>query len=284
MRECIGQARKTKGAFKTGQAAAGRVSDLKKYPKKAAGLRRDYSVYHLSAGEWIKYGLLYVSLDACISYLFFSSMLSFLLLLPGAAFFLKEIKKTLKKKRDQEIKHQFMDGMQMVTASLQAGYSIENSLREALKELARVYEPDSFIIREFRLMEVQIGMNRSIEELFADFARRCAIDDIQSFADIFVTAKRSGGDLIAVIRNTVSCIRQKEETVQEIETCLSGKIMEQNMMSLIPLLILAYIKLTSPEFLEVMYENILGTIVMTLCFSVYVLAYFWGRSITRIEV
>ena len=246
--------------------------------------RRDYAVYRFSRKEWEKYTLLYLGLDACISYLFFCSWAAFIVLLPGIIFFLREIKRTLKKKREQEMKRQFMDGIQMVTASLQAGYSIENSLREAQKELVKVYEMDSFIVQEFRMMESQLTVNRSIEELFMDFGRRCAVDDIQSFAEVFVTAKRSGGDLVAVIRNTVSCIRQKQETMQEIETCLAGKAMEQNIMSLIPLLILAYIKLTSPEFLNAMYGNIAGMVIMGMCFAVYILAYFWGRRIVQIEV
>ncbi len=244
----------------------------------------DYAAYCFSRKEWVKYTFFYLGLDVCISYLFFYSWVSFVILLPGIAFFLREMKKMLQKKRKREMKRQFIDGMQMITASLQAGYSIENSLREAQKELAKVYEKDSFIVREFRIMESQLTVNRSIEELFMDFAQRCAIDDIQSFAEVFVTAKRSGGDLVAVIRNTVSCIRQKQETLQEIETCLAGKIMEQNIMSLIPLLILAYVKLTSPEFLDVMYGNLAGTVVMSACFLVYVLAYFWGRKIVQIEV
>jgi tight adherence protein B len=247
-------------------------------------LRQDYAVYHLSVRERFQYLGLYLFLDAGISYLFFSSGIAFVILLPGVFLFFEERKRTLQKKRAQEMKRQFMDGMQMVTASLQAGYSMENALTEALKELKKVYEPDAFIIREFRMMEAQLAMNRNLETLFVDFGRRCAIDDIQSFAEVFLTAKRSGGDLIAVIQNTVFCIRQKQETLQEIETCLAGKVMEQNIMSLIPLLILAYVKFTSPEFLEVMYSGIIGRVVMVLCFLVYVLAYFWGRKIVRIEV
>ena len=55
-------------------------------------------------------------------------------------------------------------------------------------------------------------------------------------------------------------------------------------MSLIPLLILAYVKVTSPEFLEGMYGNITGTAVMGICFGVYMGAYFWGKKIVQIEV
>ena len=244
----------------------------------------DYSTYTFSGKELMRYLLFYILLDACISYLFFYSWIGFVVLLPGAVPFLREKKKSLQKKRAGEMKKQFLDGIQMMAASLQAGYSVENALKEAVKELRKVYDADSFIVREFSRMETQTGMSRTMEALFLDFGRRCAIDDIQSFAEVFLTARRSGGDLLAVIRNTVSCIRLKQETMQEIETCLAGKVMEQNIMSLIPILILAYIKLSSPDFLSVMYGNIAGTTVMSLCFAVYVLAYFWGRKIVRIEV
>ena len=207
-----------------------------------------------------------------------------LLLLPGVVLFFRERREALQKRRAVEMKRQFMDGMQLLTVSLQAGYSVENSVREAVKELRRVYEPEAFIVREFQIMEAQLTVNRNMEELFMDFGERSAVDDIQSFAEVFLTAKRSGGDLIAVIRNTVFCIRQKQETLHEIETSLAGKVMEQNVMSMIPLFILAYVKFTSPDFLGVMYGNLTGVTIMVLCFLVYVLAYFWGRNIVQIEV
>lgn len=281
MRQHNGDIEKTAGADTTAKAAKGRVSDLK---EKILPVCQDYSVYQFSFREWIKYLILYTVLDACISYLFFFSWVSFVLLLPGAVPFVRERRLALQKKRAVEMKRQFMDSMQMLTVSLQAGYSVENSIREAVKELARVYEPEAFILQEFQIMETQLAVNRNMEDLFMDFGERSAIDDIQSFAEVFFTAKRSGGDLIAVIRNTVFCIRQKQETLQEIETSLAGKVMEQNVMSMIPLLILAYVKFTSSEFLSVMYGNLTGVTIMVLCFLVYVLAYFWGRKIVRVEV
>lgn len=244
----------------------------------------DYAEYRFSKKELAKYLALYAILDACISYLFFRSLIAFVLLAPGAFLFLADQKRSLQKKRAREMTRQFLDGIRMIAASLQAGYSAENSLHEALRELRKVYEPDAFIVREFGFMDAQIEMNRNMEELFSDFGKRSAVEDIQSFAEVFLTAKRSGGDLLSIIRNTASCIRQKQETMQEIETCLAGKTMEQNIMSLIPILILAYIRLTSPEFLSTMYGNVTGVAVMGCCFAVYVAAYLWGRRIVRIEV
>ncbi len=197
---------------------------------------------------------------------------------------MKETKKEMKKKRERELKKQFLDGIRLMATALQAGYSPENALCEAVKELKKMYVSGAYIIQEFQQMAVQIAVSRNMEVLLMDFGRRSGIDDIQSFAEVFMTAKRSGGDLLVIIRNTVSCIQQKQETLQEIETCLAGKMMEQKIMSLIPLGILAYMNIASPEFLDVMYGNTAGTVIMGICLGIYGAAYIWGRKIVNIEV
>ncbi|MCD8104027.1 MAG: type II secretion system F family protein [Lachnospiraceae bacterium] len=257
---------------------------MRRFARDRPEQKTDYSIYQFSGKEWVRYMAFYALLDGCVSYLFFQSAAAFLLLLPGAFLFFREQRKSLLNKRKKEITRQFLDGIQLMLAALQAGYSPENALGEALKELRKIYPPDALIVVEFHRMDAQIKMSRSLEELMLDFGRRTDVPDILSFAEVFLTAKRTGGDLIEIIRNTVFCIRQKQETAQEIETCLAGKVMEQNIMSAIPLLILAYMKLPSPGFLDVMYETTAGIAVMILCFGVYLLAYFWGQSIVRIEV
>ncbi|MDO5541483.1 MAG: hypothetical protein Q4F83_15690 [Eubacteriales bacterium] len=127
-------------------------------------------------------------------------------------------------------------------------------------------------------------MNRNLEELLSGLAYRSGLEDIQNFADIFAAAKRTGGNLIAIIRNTMQCIGQKEETRLEIETCLSAKKMEQNIMSLVPVLILVYIQMVSPGFMDSMYHNAAGIIIMSICLAVYGAAWYWGRKIVNIEV
>lgn len=247
-------------------------------------IRPDYTVYRFSSQERVRYFGQFLLLDASVSILFFNSVFVFFCLCPFAAVYIREQKQMLLRRRADEMLRQFLDGLSMTAASLQAGYSVENAFREAVKELKKLHGRNSFVVREFELLGAQLDVSRSVEELLLDLGRRSGVEDIQSFAEVFLTAKRSGGDLLAVIRNTVSCIRQKQETMQEIETCLAGKVMEQNIMSLVPILILAYVRLTSPEFLIGMYDSTAGTAVMTVCFLVYAAAYFWGKRIVRIEV
>jgi len=244
----------------------------------------DYGTYTLSRRELIRCILTYLGLDAVIAYLFYRSLIAFVLFAPGVILFLRIQKKELARQRSREMLRQFMTGMQLVSASLQAGYAVENAFREALTELRKIYDPDAFIIVEFRWILSQVALNIPIESLLLDLGRRSHIDDIRNFAEVFQTAKRTGGDLMAIIRNTVACIQTKTETREEIETNISGKVMEQNIMSLVPVLILGYVTLTSPGFLDVCYHNLTGVAVMTVCLLVYLAAFLWGRRIMDIPV
>lgn len=219
-----------------------------------------------------------------MSFLFFRSWIAWLLLLSGLPLFLRDRRKELAHRRQVEMQGQFLTGIQLVCTSLQAGYAVENAFGEALRELRKIYSAEAFVVAEFEYLVAQTGLNRSIEALLADLGERSGVEDIQNFAEVFYTAKRTGGDLMAIMRNTISCIQQRQETRMEIETTLAGKVMEQNMMSVIPILILGYVTVTSPEFLEVMYTGLPGRIVMTVCLGLYLLAFLWGRKIMTIQV
>lgn len=244
----------------------------------------DYHKYQFSLKEWILYIMIYLIIDIGISIVFYHSWIAALVFIPGILFYIKEQKKQLIKKRKQRLTAEFLCGMQGVSTALTAGYSIENAFGEALKELKKVYEPETMIVREFRYIVNRLSMNQNLENLLLDLGRRSGIEDIYNFAEVLSAAKRSGGDLNAIIRHTVAAIHQKEETKREIEVCIASKRLEQNIMSLIPFLILIYIDLASPGFLNVMYHNILGILVMSICLAVYLISWLLGRKIVDIEV
>ena len=244
----------------------------------------DYGEYHFSRRELAENLLLFTALDAVISYLFYRSAIAFLVFFPIVFPFLKNRRKDLNTRRTRENLSEFTTGMQMVNASLQAGYAIENSFREAISELRKIYPDDSFIIVEFRHILTQTSLNVPVETLLLDLGNRTHIEDIQNFAEVFQTAKRTGGDMIAIIRNAVTSIQVKKETREEIETNLSGKASEQRIMSAAPILLIAYTSVTSPGFLDDCYHSTIGIAIMTFSLLIYAVAYLWGRRIMRIEM
>lgn len=244
----------------------------------------DYNQYHFTKKQWIYQILLYAVIDGIVSVLFYRSVLAFILFFSGFFFFLKERKSDYILAGKKELSQQFLTGIQAVSAALAAGYSVENAFEEALEDLERVFEKEDKIIKEFTYIRNQIKLNNTLENLLLDLAKRSRVEEIENFAEVFSAAKRSGGDLIAIIRNTILCISQKEETKMEIETCLSAKRLEQKIMSGVPFMILIYVGAASPGFLDVMYYNPAGICIMSLCLAMYVAAFLWGKKIVENEV
>lgn len=196
--------------------------------------------------------------------------------------------KTFKKKRIQdrkwELQSQFKDGIQSISNALNTGYSIENSFGEAIKDLNLLYEKDALIIKEFRFIQRQITMNKNVEELILEFGRRSGVDDILSFAEIISTAKRTGGDLIKVIKITSDNISERMEIQREIKTLITAKKLEGNIMSLLPVFIILYLRISMPGFLMPLYTTFVGRMVMTSALLTYVAAVWLLQKIINIQM
>ena len=112
------------------------------------------------------------------------------------------IQREKKKRREQQketLLLQFRDAMQSVAAALQAGYSMENAWRESEKEMTELYGQDGIFVGELHQINQAVGMNQPIEKLLYEFALRSDCEDIQNFSDVFLFAKRSGGDFHKII-------------------------------------------------------------------------------------
>lgn len=215
-----------------------------------------------SGVRYIAEGIVIVCVAA---YIFYENILMAFILSPYVYLHYKQRKKERAKKDNNEFCRKFRDGIMSVSFALNVGYSIENAFIQAVEELELIYGRDSDITIKFRYIVVRLGQNENIEDIFMDFAEESKVEDIIYFAEIFRYAKRSGGDLISIIRNTTQIIQQKEEVLSEIDTIISGKRMEQRVMSIIPAAIVVYLKFTAAEFIQPLYGNMYGAVIMTVC-------------------
>lgn len=226
-------------------------------------------------------GILYLAL---LSFVFYRSVWVFLAFLPLGICYPLLIKKELKRKRQETLAVQFKDAILAVASNLNAGFSVENAFAAALKETDRIYGKDSMMSEEIRLMLHKTRVNRTFEEAFENFAERSGLEDVKSFAAVFLTARRSGGELMKMIAKTAEIIAEKIRIQEDILTATAAKRMEQKLMSAIPFLMVGYIELTSPGFFDILYETVVGRVLMTVCLAVYLGAYWISRRVLEIDV
>lgn len=217
-------------------------------------------------------------------YVFYDSLLPAPFLFPIWMLYIKNWYEDISKKKEQEFMQQFRDSIQAVASVLKAGYSVENAIREAGRDIVPLYTENTRIRREYERMTHQLDMNMTAEDVLSGLAERTGQEDVKNFVNVFSAAKKSGGDSISIIRNAVKIISEKIDTEKEIHTMLAAKKLEFDIMCAVPFAIILYMKLTFAEFLSVLYGNITGAVIMSICICVYMGAYSFGRRIIRIEV
>ena len=130
--------------------------------------------------------------------------------------------------------YQFRDALNALSVAVQAGYSIENAVSACTRDLERLYDRNTDILEEFHYIESQQSVSVPVEELFLDLGERSKVEDIENFASVFYTAKRTGGDLDKVIQKVTRMLGDKIDVKKEIETTLAAKKSEQFIMSMMP--------------------------------------------------
>lgn len=193
-----------------------------------------------------------------------------------------QIKKIIKLK--QEFLQQFRTYLQALATAMGAGYAVENAMIEGRKDIERELKKDAKIVKDLLQMERLLKINVSVEKIWKQWSEMLEIEEVEQFTTVFMVAKRSGGDSVSIIKKAVQNIAEKIQVEQEIYVNLTAKRMEFQVMSCIPMGILVYMRLSFPEFMEALYGNGFGIIVMTVCLLVYAGAYIWGKTIVEIEV
>lgn len=247
-------------------------------------MKQNYDVYHFTKTEFMKYLFQSILLCTLVDYLFYQSYWLIPLLLPVPFFYLKWKKKERIQERRKQLNYQFKDALNSLCVAIQAGYSVENAISACTRDLERLYKKEDDIMEEFHYIESQQKVSVPVEELLLDFGSRSGVEDIENFASVFYSAKRTGGDMTRVLQKAARILGDKIDVKKEIEAALAARKSEQLIMSLMPAGIIVYLQATSPGFLSVLYGNPFGIITMTICLLIYGSAYLLGLKIVDIEV
>lgn len=243
-----------------------------------------YEEYYFTRKELILNEAISLLLIWLIAYCFYDSIIACLIMSPLSLVLLKSKRAEKKSKRLSTLGVQFKDGINFLSGAVNAGYSVENGWKEAKKQLVELYGEEADITREFTYISRKCDMNVPIGDLITDLADRTGNEDIRTFSESFAVAKKSGGSMKSIIAATSDTIAQKVEVSKEIETMVAGKKMEQKIMTVVPLGIIFFVRFSSPSFLNVLYGNLLGVIIMTICLAAYYLSVRLGERILDIKV
>lgn len=219
-----------------------------------------------------------------LGYLFYHNLLLSLLLVPGGAYAPRLLKDYLLQRRRSVLNLQFKQTLFSLSSSLSAGRSVENAFREAVEDL-RMLDPEGGgdMIFELNIICARMEYGQPVEEALHDFSKRAGMEDVERFADVFSVCKRTGGDLVEVVRRTSTIIGEKLDIQQDIAVSIAQKKFEAKALLVSPLGMVLFMSLAAGDYMDPMYTGA-GMVISTLALAGLFLCYLWIVKIMDIPL
>ena len=245
----------------------------------------DYDIYQPDRKEKMAAGAGFALLCSFCGYIFYGTLLwglMFPFLYPKMLCVYCRFRA---ERRKRELLGQFRDLLFSLSASFSTGRHMEEAMEEALVNLQEIYGPKVLLVCELSGMLRKMRQTGQADiSVWEDFAARSHLSDIMDFTQVFRAVRETGGDLVFAVNKAAAVIGDKIAVEGEIKTMISQKKLEGRLITAMPVFIVLFLQMTSPDYLEVMYGTFAGRILMTLALSATVLAYVMIERITAIEV
>jgi tight adherence protein B len=253
--------------------------------EKSAKVLTDYSKYTMTNWERAFYTIAAAAVIYTVAYIFYRNLIISAILVP-LAFLYPRIKTVdIIKRRKKELNLQFKDMLYSLSSSLTAGKSVESAFRDVLRDLGVLYpDPRTFIIMEMEYIVRRLEMNETVEYVLMDFAKRACLEDMDNFVDVFAICKRTGGNMIEVIKNTSAIINDRIEVCQEIDTMLAERKFEQKVLNVVPLFMIILLSASAEDYMKPVFTTAAGKLVMIISIALLAAAYYITKRITDFKI
>lgn len=269
-------------ALKKGRVINFRNKDKKENENKGI---IDYDIYIMTKKERMIYILIASVFIFVVTFIFYRSYIISVAFIPLSLLYPRIKTKEIIKKRKNDLNLQFKEALYALSSSLSSGKSLEMAFKDSLKDLFILYpDPNTLIIREFQYIIRRIDMNETVEEVLSDFADRAHLEDVSNFVDVLITSKRMGGNIVEILKNTSNVIADKIHIKNDIDIMLSEKKLEQRLLNIIPIGLVVLLSLNAKDYMKLVFETVLGRIMITISIILLGIAYFISRKIMDIEV
>ncbi|MBN7772678.1 type II secretion system F family protein [Clostridium aminobutyricum] len=162
---------------------------------------------------------------------------------------------------------------------------MNEALKEGIENLKLLYDERAPIIIELKHITKSVDGSRANEDqLLKDFAYRSGIEEIINFADVYAICRTTGGDVGQVVLKASEILMDKMSIEKDMRTLTSQKKFEAKIITLMPFILIIFLNLVSPDYLESMYQTLAGRIIMTAALLGIAISYYIMNIITEVKI
>lgn len=247
-------------------------------------MKRTKILHHIPPYQQMKNFLYCVLGCGVVGFLFYNSLVASVILMPLSLPAYRHLN-TIRKHRERlMIASQFRDLLISISTSLAMGRHMVEALRTGEEAVSLIHGTQSHLSQRLStILKRAEESNTPIDSLLHELAENTDLEEMKSFVDIYAVSRKTGGNVDRIIRKTAEILLERMQLDQSIRILTAQKRMEARILSSMPFIILLFVRLTSSEYMEILYTSLAGRLVMSISFVAILIAYLWSDKLTRVE-
>ena len=151
---------------------------------------------------------------------------------------------------------QLPDNLQVLASALRAGHSLVGALSVVVEDAA---EPSR---SEFRRVVADEQLGVSLEDALNVVGRRMGNRDLEQVGLVAALQRETGGNMAEVLDRVTETIRERFEIRRIVQTLTAQGRMSRWVVSLLPIVLLATITVLNPTYVEPLYKETFGRVLL----------------------
>ncbi|HKR38732.1 MAG TPA: type II secretion system F family protein [Paraburkholderia sp.] len=181
-------------------------------------------------------------------------------------------------KRMQRFQKQLPDACDMLARALRSGHALTGAIDLVGTEFA---DPMG---AEFRTTFDEINYGVSLSEALTALAQRVPVGDLRYLVIAVLIQRETGGNLAELLDGIASLVRERFKLFDKVRVLSAEGVLSARVLGLLPVVTGGAISFVNPDFLEVLWQDPAGVLMLQAGTVLLLAGMFWGRRIVRIRV
>lgn len=181
-------------------------------------------------------------------------------------------------KRMRRFQKQLPDACDMLARALRSGHAFSGAIDLVGTEFA---DPMG---AEFRTTFDEINYGVSLNEALTALAQRVPVGDLRYLVIAVLIQRETGGNLAELLDGIASLVRERFKLFDKVRVLAAEGVLSARVLGLLPVVTGGAISLVNPGFLEVLWRDPAGVMMLEAGSALLVAGMIWGRRIVRIRV
>jgi tight adherence protein B len=164
--------------------------------------------------------------------------------------------KYMSTKRIKDFSNQLVDGLMLLSSSLKAGMSLNQSFEVLVEELSAP------ISDEFALLVRENHMGVSLEDCLVHLKQRMPVDDLDLIITAIGIARETGGNLTEIFSQLVFTMREKTKLEGRVRALTVQGRLQGVIMGLLPIAFGIFVYFINPRNFKMMLSDKLGQMLL----------------------